>query len=109
LKGSSREKVDAKLELLSQRLESLRQLSGKLKEFKTPLAEKGAASAVAAGGSLENKVQIPVIPSTFVSDVAKEFLPRKRGRPSKEEEEAQVDEKKTKKIKTVTPIIKKKS
>ena len=110
LKGSSREKVDAKLELLSQRLESLRQLSGKLKEFKTPLLEKGSVSAGVAGGGLENKIQIPVIPSTFVSDVAKEFLPRKRGRPSKEEEEqAQLDDKKTKKIKTVTPIIKKKS
>jgi hypothetical protein len=110
LRGSSKEKVDAKLELLSQRLESLRQLSGKLKDFKGADIDKALNPALKASlelGSLESKMVKPVTSSSNLMEVAKEFLPKKRGRPSKEEEASQ--DKKTKKIKTVVPIVKKKT
>lgn len=109
LKGSSREKVDVKLEILSQRLESLRQLSGKLKDFKGVDIDKTLSPALQATkelGGLESKIVKPSVGSASMMDVAKEMLPKKRGRPSKEEEEL---EKKQKKVKTVVPIVKKKT
>ncbi len=107
LKGGGREKVDAKLELLSQRLESLRQLSGKLKEVKgIDQAIAPALQITADLASFEPKVMKSEQNIPAVSDVAREFLPKKRGRPVGSKEEPV--EKKQKKIKTVTPILKKK-
>ncbi len=109
LKGSSKDKVDAKLELLSQRLESLRQLSGKLKDFKGTDIDKALNPVLKASmelNTLESKIGKPIEASSSLSEVAKEFLPKKRGRPSKEEA---AKDKKTKKIKTVVPIVKKKT
>jgi len=108
LKGSSRDKVDMKLEILSQRLESLRQLSGKLKDFKGADIDKALqpqAPIKREMSSFEVKQMTPS-KSDSLMEVAKELIPKKRGRPSKEEEE---EEKKQKKIKTVVPIIKKKT
>jgi hypothetical protein len=106
LKGSSREKVDAKLELLSQRLESLRQLTGKLKDVRSPLLDKTVSVKPLDMPTFDSKVVSSTPSAASLADVAKEFLPKKRGRPTKEEESA---DKKIKKIKTVVPIVKKKT
>jgi len=99
--------VDAKLELLSQRLESLRQLTGKLKDVRTPLLDKTISIKASDMPTFDSKVVSSTPSAASLADVAKEFLPKKRGRPTKEEEESA--DKKIKKIKTVVPIVKKKT
>lgn len=101
LKGFSKGKVDAKLEVLSQRLESLRQLSDKLSDIKgsderlfrgipevslpKPIAAVQVTSEVKEGGG--------------ISSLFQNIVPKKRGRPTKGEE---VQEKQ--KAKRVTQI-----
>lgn len=109
LKGTSKEKVDMKLELLSQRLESLKQLSGKIKDFKSVDIDKALNPVLKASmelSNLESKVAKPSAALASVMEVAKEILPKKRGRPTKEEV---IADKKAKKVKTVVPLVKKKS
>ncbi|MBS0585390.1 MAG: UPF0158 family protein [Verrucomicrobia bacterium] len=95
LKGSNKVKVDSKLEVLSQRLESLRHISHRLKEFRPT-----------ASGAEEKKTSITasaeVIPESEskLSKVAMDLLPKKRGRPTKKE---MIEEKK-KGVKQVTQI-----
>ncbi len=89
LRGSTRIRVDEKLEALSQRLESLRHLSHRLSGGENLLG--GETSSGRTGkGKLSEKKSVEHLPDTKVAkmDLAlEEFLPKKRGRPRKEEEE----------------------
>ncbi len=97
LKGSSKVKVDSKLEVLSQRLESLRHLSHKLKEFRAPGVDLDKKSSITA--SVEAVEAEPKL-----SQVAFGALPKKRGRPSKQDMKDMIEEKKKKGVKKVTQI-----
>jgi hypothetical protein len=108
LRGSPRDKVDAKLELLSQRLESLRTLTGKIKDSKHEDIHKELRPQVKGAfelNSLESKVIKQTTGSSSLMNVAQESLPKKRGRPSKLVPQTQD---KKKKSKTVVQITKKK-
>lgn len=88
LRGSTRIRVDEKLEALSQRLESLRNLSHRLAGsdkllgldklpkplFKAKLAETKAVEI------------LPDVPGSKIESAAFSLMPKKRGRPRKEEE-----------------------
>ena len=95
LKGSSKVRVDSKLEVLSQRLESLRYLSGRLKDIegKDPALDKQLASVVTAGLEEEEDPKL--------AHLVKGVLPKK-GKPRIGKEE--LIEKKKKGVKKVTPI-----
>ena len=103
LRGSSRVKIDSKLEALSQRLESLRHLSDRLK------ASEGLG--IEEEERLIDSVSSRAVTSTEpkkgrISDIAKGLLPKKRGRPPKEKEEIQelLQKKRKAGIKQVTQI-----
>jgi len=112
LRGSARVKVDAKLEALSQRLESLRHLSDKLQSSEKGLGiEKFKSSfepftrhklketkAISITPPLEKEVKVEL--------AIQEVLPKKRGRPRKIEAEGEFTPTKRKRfgIKKVTPI-----
>jgi hypothetical protein len=110
LRGSSREKIDTKLELLSQRLESLRHLSGRLSSFDITDLDKEQAIFKEISAGLGMKASIKPIEPTHdrkpVSQIAKEILPKKRGRPRKDSPEMQefLEQKKKTRVKKVTPI-----
>jgi len=98
LRGSSRAKVDTKLEALSQRLESLRHLSDRLRkevDFEGTGEEKIIKAISQTPSPAEEKQDGKVL------DVAKGFLPKKRGRPTKEDMPPKPG------VKNVTPIVKK--
>ncbi|MBM3192576.1 MAG: UPF0158 family protein, partial [Chlamydiae bacterium] len=81
LRGSSRAKIDTKLEALSQRLESLQQLSSKLRDT-DDLAlgqEEKFIKAVSKGFETPSSE----IEESKVLEIAKGVLPKKRGRPAK--------------------------
>mgnify|MGYP001476246798 CR=1 FL=1 len=106
LRGGSRVKIDSKLEALSQRLESLRHLSDRLKTSHDVGfgPEKKLIDAVS---KREVKQEFPVkgeIPG--VAEIAAGLLPKKRGRPAKEQVEVQELMKKKREagIKQVTQI-----
>ncbi|MDN3506808.1 MAG: UPF0158 family protein [Simkaniaceae bacterium] len=97
LRGSSRVKVDERLQALSERLESLRHISSRLadlKEMGPEGEEKIIRSAVAIEEEEEGKKGL--------MGVVKGLLPKKRGK-SETKEEGQ----KVRTTKTVTPIKKK--
>ncbi len=107
LRGSSRVKIDSRLEALSQRLESLRHLSDRLRtssglgvESEEKLFEAVSQSAAEPEEGKGSKI----------ADIAKGLLPKKRGRPPKEKAEIQELMKKKREagIKQVTPIKRKK-
>lgn len=106
LRGGARVKVDAKLEALSERLESLRHLSTRLTDIKGISGiekEEKLLKAVSKAVELpsetsEEKKKKPIM------EVVKGLLPRKREKFVLKEGE----EKKPPAIKTVTPIKKKK-
>ena len=94
LRGSTKDKVDTRLEMLSQRLESLRHISGRLKDIKdidAPVGEKKMMQAVSASNEVEDE------PSAL-SKIAAGLMPKKRGRPAKEKTEEQ------RRVKKVTQI-----
>ncbi len=99
LRGSSRVKIDSKLEALSQRLESLRHLSDRLKSTSGLGIEKEERllQAVSEGGE-EKKSKI--------AGIAKGFLPGKKKKQPKEKKEIQemLQKKREAGIKQVTPI-----
>lgn len=102
LRGSSREKVDTRLEALSQRLESLRHLSAKLSSIDDVAGlaqeEKLLKAMAAAPTSSEPKKESRII------GVVKGFLPKR-----KEKQEAPTaEEERDRKVKKITPIKKKK-
>ncbi|MGE0197397.1 MAG: UPF0158 family protein [Simkaniaceae bacterium] len=102
LRGSSRVKIDSKLEALSQRLESLRHLSDRLKasDGLGIEAEERLIDAVSS------RVTQTEPKKGKISDIAKGLLPKKRGRPPKEKEEIQemLQKKRQAGIKQVTQI-----
>ncbi len=113
LRGSSREKIDTKLEILSQRLESLRHLSGRLASFDIADLDKEQAIFKEISAGLGRKAHMKAVEITqgsqdkkHVSQIAKEILPKKRGRPRKGSSETQelLEQKKKTRVKKVTPI-----
>lgn len=98
LRGSSRVKVDSKLEALSQRLESLRHLSDRLKgtSHLGLQEEEKLIQAVSENSQAKGKI----------SDIAQGFLPQKKRKHPKDREEMQeiIKEKRKAGIKQVTQI-----
>lgn len=107
LRGSSRAKIDTRLEALSQRLESLQQLSSKLRDIDDVSVGSEEKFLKAVSKTLEVKEGEGA--ESKVLGVAKEFLPKKRGRPTKPSDIQEIMEKKKEAgIKHVTPIKKQK-
>ena len=99
LRGSSRVKIDSKLEALSQRLESLRHLSDRLKTSSgIGLGKEQKVIQVTTQNEAKEKGKI--------SGIAKGFLPKKKGKQFKDKEELQaiLQKKRQAGIKQVTPI-----
>ncbi|MDN3507645.1 MAG: UPF0158 family protein, partial [Simkaniaceae bacterium] len=103
LRGSSRAKVDTKLEALSQRLESLQNLSSKLRQD-VDLGNIGSGEErllhdVSKAEIVDNDGKRSVM------DIAKGFLPKRKGRTPKSKEEIQeaLEHKRKAGIKQVTP------
>ena len=99
LRGSAKDKIDTRLEMLSQRLESLRHISGRIKGTKeiiptsTTDVDKKMLSSVTSEAHEEDEE-----PSAM-SKIAQGLIPKKRGRPKKAEKEEP-----HKRVKRVTPI-----
>ncbi len=114
LRGSSRVKVDAKLQALSERLESLRHLSTRLADIHDITGiEKEEKLIKAITKEVE---EIPEVPPEGESpekkrrllDVVKDFLPKRREKAAAPKAEETPQAPKKKEIKTVTPIQHKK-
>lgn len=103
LRGSSRAKIDTKLEALSQRLESLQHLSSKLRDTDDLGIAKEEKFIKAVSKSFEVSKKDD---DSKVLEIAKGLLPKKRGRPAKSPSEIQdlMEKKKMAGIKQVTPI-----
>jgi hypothetical protein len=109
LRGSSRVKVDAKLEALSERLESLRHLSSRLGDFREMAEVEKEEKTLKALAK-----QTPIFEQTFeevghptrISTVVKGVLPKKKERPVAVKGG---EEKKVPTVKTVTQIQNKKN
>lgn len=104
LRGTSRVKVDTKLEALSQRLESLRHLSDRLQsvdDVKFGGGEDKLISAVSQAGGLEGEHK----PKGKISQIASGFLPKKG---VKKDLKEIIAKKKQAGVKSVTQIKKKK-
>jgi hypothetical protein len=103
LRGSSRVKVDVRLQALSERLESLRHLSSRLSDIKEITGfekeDRLLKAVTKATAPIEKEEEEG---SARIQGVFKGFMPKKKGRPSKEEAEAFA--KKPPTVKTVTPI-----
>lgn len=118
LRGSSRVKVDEKLQALSERLESLRHLSTRLSdlhEIGATEAEEKLMKAVTKEGtfpSFEEEKEEAQVKKKGIMEVVKGFLPKKKERVLvKEEKEGaahEAVEKKRPRLKMVTPIQRKK-
>lgn len=103
LRGSSRIKVDEKLQALSERLESLRHISSRLADLKeVPKGEeKLIRAAITAMPEEEDKKE-----KKGIMSVVKGFLPKKKG-PAKPEDADEAAKQTVRPTKTVTPIKKK--
>lgn len=101
LKGSTKAKVDSKLEVLSQRLESLRHLSQKLKGISgEPSEDRKFSSTITANVELETEEQQPKL-----SKLIRGVLPsRKKEGKEKKDMRKLLEEKKEKGVKKVTQI-----
>ena len=89
LRGSTRLRVDAKLEALSQRLESLRTLSDRLSGKEVRPIGPSTGSGITFSAKLPEMKVMPASEaklSKAVESAAGELMPKKRGRPRKEEE-----------------------
>ncbi len=109
LRGTTRVKVDTKLEALSQRLESLRQLSGRLSGIEDIVGERDQKlfKAVAQNEPIVSLVPDEDIPKKRgLLDVVKGFLPRRKEK-KVEGEEPEAPKAPTP-MKKVTPIQSKK-
>ena len=106
LRGSSRVKIDSRLEALSQRLESLRHLSDRLRTSSGLGVEKEEKLFEAVSRQEPAEAQ----KERKVAGIVQGLLPKKRGRPPKEKAEIQEMMKKKREagIKQVTPIKRKK-
>lgn len=112
LRGSSRVKVDEKLQALSERLESLRHISTRLTDFH----ELGDLRSEESLMKALRKEPLPIVPIEEVEatpkkkgimDVIKGFLPKKEGAQKKPAEEGG-EEVQKRRMKMVTPIQRKK-
>ncbi len=106
LRGGSKDKVDTKLEILSQRLESLRHLSTKLKDF-TPsgVSDKRIISALVSKPAEEESPEL----EPKMTQIAHELFPKKKARATQAEVKELMEEKKKRGVKKVTQIQYKKS
>lgn len=97
LRGSAKVKVDSKLEMLSQRLESLRHLSTQLKDFgvEESAYDKKMQSSISASLEADHEEEGPKL-----SKLIKGVLPKKRARGAQPDEAA----KKKRDVKKVTQI-----
>ena len=89
LRGSTRIKVDEKLEALSQRLESLRHLTTRLGGAERGIAEisKRVPSYPTAKPQIKQKIeQLPEEKAPKMESAIESVLPKRRGRPRKEEQ-----------------------
>ncbi len=100
LRGSSRVKVDAKLQALSERLESLRHLSSRLTDIQGVTGIEKEEELIRSVSKRVHSDEEEV-PSQRVLGVVKEALPGKKGKASAEEKKPSV--------KTVTQIQRKKN
>ncbi len=103
MKGTPRMKVDTKLEVLSQRLESLRHLSHRVKDTDEENPYDERIRKAIHSGMEEKQIERETSPSEEGEKLSKLFegaLPKKRGRPSKKDGEATARAK----VKHVTPI-----
>jgi hypothetical protein len=113
LRGSSRIKVDEKLEALSQRLESLKKLSdrfagGDLTKLDETLRGMKPIIKPKPKEFVKHVEFTPEKEETKISSAIQEVLPKKRGRPRKEGAEGEFvgPKKKAFTIKKVAPIVK---
>lgn len=95
LRGSSRVKVDTKLQALSERLESLRYLSNRLTAMGSPAVSATEDRLIRA---VEKKIEQDAAPKKKIFDVAQGVIPRKKT--------STILKPKEKRIKTVTNIPK---
>lgn len=104
MRGTPKMKVDSKLEVLSQRLESLRHISQKIKDVDEGETnyDKRIREVINAGmDEGEKDVRINTDESSGkLSKLFEGVLPKKRGRPSKKD----LEERSKSKVKRVTPI-----
>ncbi|MGD0665442.1 MAG: hypothetical protein ABSA17_06960, partial [Rhabdochlamydiaceae bacterium] len=103
LRGTVRVKVDTKLEALSQRIESLRQLSNRLSGIEDIVGERESKllKAVSQQEPAAPEVEELVPKKRGILDVVKGFLPRRKEKKEGAEEAPQV---KNPSVKKVTPI-----
>lgn len=104
LRGTTRVKVDTKLEALSQRLESLRQLSNRLTGIEDIVGERETKLFKAVSQQEPSPVEEEAPKKRGLLDVVKGFLPRRKEKKEVEEEQPQ----KPQAVKKVTPIQSKK-
>jgi hypothetical protein len=105
LRGSARVKVDAKLQALSERLESLRHLSTRLADFQEVAGMEKEEKLLKAVSKTKLEEEVPEEEGKKkgLLDVVKGFLPAKKERPAKKGDEEAL-KKKPASVKTVTPI-----
>ena len=111
LRGSSRVKVDAKLQALSERLESLRHLSSRLADIQGVAGSEGEEKLIKAVSTEpieEDEEEESAGKKKGIMDVVKGFLPKRREKPVLKEKESSEPQKKAPAVKTVTPISYKK-
>jgi hypothetical protein len=106
LKGSVKGKVDSKLEILSQRLESLRQMSDRLKDFQTGGSAQDSRDQKLKGAFLPaDEEGLEEDDQPKLSRLVKEVLPsQKKEKSTKSEMKELLEEKKKKGMKQVTQI-----
>ncbi len=104
LRGSAREKVDVRLEALSQRLESLRNLSSRIKATGEGdvSGENRAISAALEAPEEDDKPR----KGSKLGDVVKGILPKRKGQEKQDIQEL-IQQKRKAGVKKVTPITRK--
>lgn len=104
MKGTPKMKIDTKLEVLSQRLESLRHISQRVKDNDEETSyDERIRKAIHAGideKSFDREMSVSHEEGGKMSQLFEGIVPKKRGRPSKKETEVP----NRSKIKHVTPI-----
>ncbi|MDN3503984.1 MAG: UPF0158 family protein [Rhabdochlamydiaceae bacterium] len=98
LRGSAKDKIDTRLEMLSQRLESLRHISGRLKGDKD-LAAIPTESDRKIMSAVTSEARAADEQPSAMSKIAQGLIPKKRGRPKNEDKDEP-----HKRVKRVTPI-----
>lgn len=105
LRGTTSAKVDTKLQALSERLESLRNISSRIRGGDGIDVGEGDEKLMEAlsGVEQEEKEEKP----SKILQVARGFLPKKKGKDTKTTQE-KLEKKRKAPVKRVTPIVKKK-